>query len=718
MKQKYPYLLDIPFLKTINKIRIKEQYTKIIVLDFQEKKVKEIQGQISSGSINLDGSSNVRRTCNITFLAKDEEGNVTNISNILSINKKVKVEIGIVNTTDSYTEYPILWFPLGTYIIINPSISHDSNGVSVSLQLKDKMSLLNGECGGVIPAAVNFDEVTTVDMQGNFVTEKPTIAQIIRELVHHFGGEQDGKIFINGLDTSVKQATEWIGANSIFLLEFFSPNKSLKSVKYTLDKDDLLLLRDSDTYTEFSLGEDIGYTLVDFVYPQELNVDAGTTVTSVLDTIKNQLGNFEYFYDIDGNFIFQEIKNYLNTSYTTTIFEELNNSIEPYLLDRTKGKTAYRFSDGEIITSYSNSPQFNMIKNDFVVWGARKNNDGKQFPIRYHLAIDNKPSIETTPPFEHAVVYQLKKDHLQRAKFPIDTYKKYSLRSLNKSIGILDTEKWYYFSNYDGSLGVAYYDYAQSQYVAISNVDSDYDFIYFDQTIVANDWRTILYLKGAQAEALGIETGYYYTELVDEWPKLYNIAAQKRRYYKSNDKERQVQWLGAWREEVISNPSGIDYFLDIIDGDAFLQKISIDAIGRRTKVIKEDQINCIFEPKIPDYILIAKGQDKTKEKRQYCIKKAYPYVQVNQDIFDGIIAGGLLNSAFNTIRNLLYEYTSYNESITINCLPMYWIEPNTRICVVDKISGIGGDYIIKTISIPLDISGTMTISANRTLEKI
>ena len=34
----------------------------------------------------------------------------------------------------------------------------------------------------------------------------------------------------------------------------------------------------------------------------------------LLDNIKNKLGNYEYYYDIDGNFIFQEIKNYLNTS--------------------------------------------------------------------------------------------------------------------------------------------------------------------------------------------------------------------------------------------------------------------------------------------------------------------------------------------------------------------------------------------------------------------
>jgi hypothetical protein len=64
----------------------------------------------------------------------------------------------------------------------------------------------------------------------------------------------------------------------------------------------------------YSTGMDIGYIYTDFTYPGELIGDAGDTVCDILDTIKSTLGNYEYFYDIDGNFVFQEIKNYLNTT--------------------------------------------------------------------------------------------------------------------------------------------------------------------------------------------------------------------------------------------------------------------------------------------------------------------------------------------------------------------------------------------------------------------
>jgi hypothetical protein len=67
----------------------------------------------------------------------------------------------------------------------------------------------------------------------------------------------------------------------------------------------------------YSMGQDVGYIYTDFVYPDELVGEAGSSVCDILDKIKNTLGNFEYFFDLWGNFVFQEKKNYLNTRQTT-----------------------------------------------------------------------------------------------------------------------------------------------------------------------------------------------------------------------------------------------------------------------------------------------------------------------------------------------------------------------------------------------------------------
>jgi hypothetical protein len=56
----------------------------------------------------------------------------------------------------------MLWFPLGIYVISSVSISHSNSGLTVSIQAKDKMCLLNGECGGVFSSSVVFDNYETL----------------------------------------------------------------------------------------------------------------------------------------------------------------------------------------------------------------------------------------------------------------------------------------------------------------------------------------------------------------------------------------------------------------------------------------------------------------------------------------------------------------------------------------------------------------------------
>lgn len=53
----------------------------------------------------------------------------------------------------------------------------------------------------------------------------------------------------------------------------------------------------------------------------------------------------------------------------------------------------------------------------------------------------------------------------------------------------------------------------------------------------------------------------------------------------------------------------------------------------------------------------------------------------------------------------------------MSAIPVYYLEPNNRITVRDDSSKIYGDYVIKTITLPLDISGTMNIQATKALER-
>jgi hypothetical protein len=57
-------------------------------------------------------------------------------------------------------------------------------------------------------------------------------------------------------------------------------------------------------------GDNIGYMETPLTYPGELILAAGDNVCSLLDSVKNTLGNYEYFYDEEGIFHFRQIKNF------------------------------------------------------------------------------------------------------------------------------------------------------------------------------------------------------------------------------------------------------------------------------------------------------------------------------------------------------------------------------------------------------------------------
>ena len=86
---------------------------------------------------------------------------------------------------------------------------------------------------------------------------------------------------------------------------------------------------------------------------------------------------FEYFFDINGNFVFQEVKNILNNSYNTLedsfapyriynagkLTLQTNNldilDINNYAVDyRSNNKSIYTFEEGSgLISSFSNSQE-------------------------------------------------------------------------------------------------------------------------------------------------------------------------------------------------------------------------------------------------------------------------------------------------------------------------------------------------------------------------
>ena len=409
MKKQYPYLEDSYFYNTdverekrtvledIQNFANQRQYIKMTLLDWEEHPLREIEGEISSGSISKNADSPVRRTANLSCAVDARSYSVDDGKADFAINKKIYIEIGILNETDKYPEYPIFWFPQGVFFIGSFAINSSSTGsTNISLTLKDKMAMLNGDVGGTLPALVIFDSMDTQLPDGTYATKKVLIYNIIKECVNHYGGEALNNIVIEDVPLRIRRIMRWTGDTPLYMIN--TPDIAQQGnvgtfifqLEQPADIEPYDEERNPSGYHTYYKGDDVGYIRDDFVVVDELVGNAGETVTSILDKIKNLLGNYEYFYDVFGVFHFREIKNYLNTTQGEKLLSEM--AEKDYLVEVNNERSIFTFSDEAILTSITVTPKYENIKNDFIVQGLREGTSSDiAYDVRYHLAIDTKP---------------------------------------------------------------------------------------------------------------------------------------------------------------------------------------------------------------------------------------------------------------------------------------------------------------------------------------
>lgn len=753
----YPYLNDIYFLLQVDNMQEKEQFVKITVLDKEEKPIKAIEGQVTSGSLNINGSSAIRRNGSISFVVTNEEEGIPFLQNLFFFNNRIKLEIGFTNTLDKYIEYKTLWFPLGTYIISKPSITNNSGGINISLTLNDKMVLLDGSAGGTIPSAVDFHE----DAYGKPVP----FYQCIQELVHHWGGEQLGKIIIENVPEYIDAIVRWggeeplninkiyEGVNGACYVKSYGPSPDYNNVwaeemvevkvyknkvDYTLTTHSfgypymqvVFLINDevvedtdyvitkasewprgdgtsfsnsftlSDSTSDITIQVGIGVgtrqitwgevvtlkrPVISYIYNGELmgkkreiahftsdvTSQPGDSVVTILDKIKQQLGNYEYFYDLDGNFIFREKRNYLNTSYSTYLDENLIDlNKNNFIIDMTKGRSIYNFTNSNLITSYSNSPAYDEVKNEFIVWGKKEGNES--LPCRYRLVIDSKPICQT----HQDIIIYIEEDNNYHA------LKRHN--GLIENIGYISVTE-------DG-----YFKYIDGEFPSFEEVT-----VVYEGDVISQDWREELYYQGIEALAAGADTGVYFEDLRNEWPKLYDLKEQKIKDIYLND------------------PLLMDYYLDFIDTNEELSKISVAAIGRRTKAQNADSVNCVFEFNVPEVYFYSEKHDEEYKNMiiNHAAAQKAEVIELSAEDYESLKLSSTANDAYTEARAWLYESTQKNSTISVSAIPIYYLDANSRITVSDSASGIQGDFLINSISLPLDISGTMTLSCSQVLQK-
>lgn len=298
------------------------------------------------------------------------------------------------------------------------------------------MCFLNGDLGGNLTASIDFGTEEYYDKVSNTTTyTKVPIQKIIREAVHAYAGEPYHNIVLNDLDETAVELLEYRGDTPLYLLR---DDKLDQFTNYTDDGDTLVYFANDSSKQTFALsvlesnkgghydprveleptaveiasklkftgdpnniytvakveyGQTAGYRYTDLTYAGDLISSIGESITSILDKIKTMLGEYEYFYDLDGRFVFQRKRNYIQNSWNSIVKAGGEEYVENAAYTSS---VVYKFEDGTLVTSFQNSPNLSNLKNDYSIWGERESVSGAKLPIHYRYAIDVKPETYTT----------------------------------------------------------------------------------------------------------------------------------------------------------------------------------------------------------------------------------------------------------------------------------------------------------------------------------
>lgn len=738
---------DRGFLEELNKFRIKTYYASIMLLDFStERPITMLEGRVVNGSMSLAANSPTRRTGSLQIVFDNHTFDLTDMDNLIAINKKFILNLGIKNPfydIGQYRDYgDVLWFKQGVFIITGANLSVSTNSRTINVQFIDKMGMLNGVCGGTLPQTVSLHDRIEIDPNENVTTTFPRIKQIVQEVVHHFGGEDPSKIIISDIPDFGRQVATWAGSMPVW----FATNAGAFVVSNTAPQ---------GFPVQYILGDDIGYMSTELTYPGELVMKAGSTVTGILDEIVKTLGNFEYFYDVDGYFHFQQIQNFNKTGQAPLITGNtrsntpFNISTDPatetafrsqYLPNYQSDQFLNEFASDDLITQASFNPKYGDIKNDFVVWGSRKANKDEERLVRYHLAIDERPKDDNTSTLwvlsqtYNAGSIVRNGNQLYRALIYVPantqiTNTTYWTTEVIGNISISLCRRWIWIVREIETKKI-------KRYVAIthigvptvneSSLQPDEEVIFHSPSLATLsgssgfDWREELYRRAVLAYNTSTRGSYYDEELMAEWRKIFNPNDEANNPYNSGFKKDwdeyfggTVQWNG-YNVDVIRKPQNITYWLDLIDTNTGLGAYSVNRIGRRSIVKDNNKINEVLNREIPDIVFIdgtlpdaevaAAMNENIEIGQKYCVVQLnyLPYFALRNSF----------GSCYEEIRDLLHIHLMYNAQVSLTSVPILYLDVNKVIRLNFPELGIVGNYIINQISWNLGNMATMQLQTN------
>lgn len=790
-------LLDNIFLEKLFTAYDREIYAKITALNFDEFPTEEISGKVTGGSINVDGTSACRRTCSLTLVA-----NEVNINDYYwGLNTKFELQIGLTNHIDE--KYPdIIWFKEGIYLITTFSTALGTSNYTINIQGKDKMGLLDGTIGGTLTAlSYDFGREDYTDENGISHRRKLPIRDIVTELIHEYAHEPWENIIVQDLDDFGVELLQYRGTATNPLYLFFNINSqeveqmtldgsftvykgrqiscTISNIEnivfevndkgeeikgkyynlnelYTVSNPTAFKLNRNDEEENYYIikittGQTCGYRMTDITYAGDLIANVGETVVSVLDKICKMLGDFEYYYDTDGKFIFKRKNQYIYKSFnhhTTTESSQSYVENSAYI-----SPTVWDFTGSTLVTSFNNTPNLSELKNDYSLWGTRKSLTGNDLPVHLRYAIDKKPTYYKTlrgDAYGTTTFINQMRDQITKEAYKEETINQRIEEKL-KDIIIVDWREIIY------QMAIDYrrFNHCDDFGLKVQEVNGkqlDGKYIYprgvtgYEQYYVDMEgfWRQIYCPQYDYTTITLSENQYVNAKPGEYFVKYWNTddenCYEARYLYKDittadltyNDISNGVlhtvsspynltttyyykpdpdEWINGWNPIVDNSPESLNFWFDFLDDGGDIERYGTSFVGDRPKAVNDSMIKSIYFRETPTLIF-------TDNIAKIDKKLGYSYLQYSPAMASLFTMSAQGKDAIDVLYEHLYKNSYCIESVTVNALPIYHLEPNNMINILDTRAGINGTYVMTKFTLPLTYNGTMSITATKAVEEI
>ena len=305
---------------TLCKFRTKYIYMRFLLLDSEMHTLDELQGVCISGTVNLDVTSDIRRTCSIEMYPKDSSYDVAEYNRIW-LNRKIKIQLGFARSPSS----AVTWYDMGIFVFDSCNYSYTADGKTLSIECSDLINTINGTHGGI------------QDGESFKIEEGNDLKKVVEDLLDNHSDIKEHNIQTIGVYGCLQnKSIDW-KQNRI-------DSGSSPEVVELEERDGVDYLYDSpylDGYELYaaSSGEKItsvtsGLKVVSDVevskyvdtgtwhtVPYDLEFDAGTSLYEFITTIRDLYSGYESFFDTDGQFVLQMIPTCENDPVTLEYYD-------------------------------------------------------------------------------------------------------------------------------------------------------------------------------------------------------------------------------------------------------------------------------------------------------------------------------------------------------------------------------------------------------------